>query len=272
MSAPSIFQKTMDKILEGIPKAMCYIDGILITGDNDTEHLDILTNVLQRLEEHGIRIKLKKCRLKAVSVDYLGHRIDAQSIHALSEKVEAITKAPVPKNISELRSFLGLLNYYRKFLPNVATILKPLNELLQVNRKWKWASECTAAFQEAKELLTTSKVLVHYDSTLPIRMAADASAYGIGAVISHVLPNGEEKPIAFASRTLTYSEQNIEKKALALIFGVRRFHQYLYAGSSPWLRTIVHSLPYWDLRKVYHQSLPPDSNDGQCNCQHSATR
>ena len=137
---------------------------------------------------------------------------------------------PVPKNISELRSFLGLLNYYRKFLPNVATILKPLNELLQVNRKWKWASECTAAFQEAKELLTTSNVLVHYDTTLPIRMAADASAYG-GAVISHVLPNGEEKPIAFASRTLTSSEQNysqIEKEALALIFGVRRFHQYLY--------------------------------------------
>ena len=120
-------------------------------------------------------------------MDYLGHRIDAQGIHVLSEKVEAITKAPVPKNISELRSFLGLLNYYRKFLPNVATILKPLNKLLQVNRKWKWASECTTALQEAKELLTTPNVLVHYDSTLPIRMAADASAYGIGAVISHVL-------------------------------------------------------------------------------------
>jgi len=91
-------------------------DGILITGVNDTEHLEILT-------------KVKKCRLKADSVDYLRHRIDAQGLNALSEKVEAITKATVPKNITELQSFLGLLNYYQKFLPNIATILKPLNEL-----------------------------------------------------------------------------------------------------------------------------------------------
>lgn len=230
-SSPSIFQKTMDTILEGIPKAMCYIDDILITGDDDVEHLEILAKVLQRLAEHGIQIKLKKCKFMADSVEYLGHRIDAQGIHALPDKLEAISKAPVPKNVGELRSFLGLLNYYRKFLPNLATILNPLNELLQVKRKWKWSKDCTVAFQKAKELLTTSNVLIHYDPTLPVRMAADASAYGIGAVISHVLLNGEEKPIAFASRTLSASERNyaqLEKEALALVFGVRRFHQYLY--------------------------------------------
>ena len=164
-------------------------------------------------------------------VDYLGHRIDATGVHPLPDKVEAITSAPVPRNVNELRSFLGLLNYYRKFLPNIATILTPLNELLQQHRKWKWSANCTKAFEEAKKLLTTSSVLVHYDTSLPMRMAADASAYGIGAVISHVLPNGDEKPIAFTSRTLSSSEKNysqIEKEALALVYGVYKFHQYLY--------------------------------------------
>ena len=167
----------------------------------------------------------------AKSVTYLGHRIDAEGQHPLSDKLEAVREAPVPRNVSELRSFLGLLNYYRNFLPNLATVLHPLNELLQTKRKWKWSSECNSAFQEAKKLLTTSHVLAHYDAKLTICLAADASAYGIGAVISHVMPNGEEKPVAFASRTLTSSEQNyaqIEKEALALVFGVKKFHQYLY--------------------------------------------
>ena len=230
-SAPAQFQKVMDEILQGIPKCMCYIDDICITGANTAEHLRILAQVLQRLEEHGVRIKRSKCQFLADSIDYLGHKIDATGLHAISEKLDAITQAPVPTNVTELRSFLGLLNYYRKFLPNLATLLQPLNELLQVHRKWKWSAECTTAFQKAKKLLTTSRVLVHYDPVLPIRMAADASAYGIGAVISHRLSNGEEKPIAFASRTLSSSERNyaqIEKEALALVFGVRKFHQYLY--------------------------------------------
>ena len=136
----------------------------------------------------------------AKSVTYLGHRIDAEGQHPLSDKLEAVREAPVPHNVSELRSFLGLLNYYRTFLPNLATVLHPLNELLQTKRKWKWSSECNSAFQEAKKLLTTSHVLAHYDAKLPICLAADASAYGIGAVISHVMPNGEEKPVAIFDR------------------------------------------------------------------------
>ena len=210
---------------------VCYIDDILITGANEAEHLATLARVLQRLEEHGVRINRVKSRFMAEWVDYLGHRIDATGVHPLPDKVEAITSAPVPRNVNELRSFLGLLNYYRKFLPNIATILTPLNELLQQHRKWKWSANCTKAFEEAKKLLTTSSVLVHYDTSLPMRMAADASAYGIGAVISHVLPNGDEKPIAFTSRTLSSSEKNysqIEKEALALVYGVYKFHQYLY--------------------------------------------
>ncbi len=90
----------------------------------------------------------------------------------------------------ELRSFLGLLNYYGKFIKNLSSILYPINQLLQANHKWEWTQECQEAFTEAKKQLTSSDVLTHYDPDLPINMAADASAYGIGAVISHVLPDG----------------------------------------------------------------------------------
>ena len=110
-------------------------------------------------------------------------------------------------------------------------MLHPLNSLLQQDRKWEWTSECSQAFQQAKEALSSSHVLVHYDPALPITLAGDASAYGIGAVISHTLLDGSERPIAFASRTLTTSERNyaqIEKEALSLIFGVKKFHHYLY--------------------------------------------
>ena len=221
----------MDTILQDIPRAMCYIDDIMITGANDAEHLATLEKVLKRLEEHGIKANLKKCRFLANSVKYLGHLIDAEGKHALTDKLDAVRDAPVPRNVTELRSFLGLLNYYRIFLPNIATVLHPLNELLQAKRKWKWTPQCQSAFQEAKDLLTSSAVLAHYDPNLPIRLAADASAYGIGAVLSHMLPTGEEKPVAFVSRTLSSSEKNyaqLEKEALALVFGVKRFHQYLY--------------------------------------------
>ena len=167
----------------------------------------------------------------ADSVEYLGHQIDRHGIQALPEKVTAITNAPKPRNVQELRSFLGLLNYYGKFIPNLSSILHPLNQLLREKQKWNWTKECTEAFQQAKDQLTSSKVLTHYDPKLPITLAADASAYGIGAVISHTYPDGSERPISFASRTLTPSERNyaqLEKEALSLVFGVKKFHQYLY--------------------------------------------
>ena len=130
-----------------------------------------------------------------------------------------------------IRSFLGLLNYYWKFIPSLATLIHPLDSLLQHAKPWAWTKRCSQAFQQAKEALSSSSVLVHYDPTLPITLAGDASAYGIGAVISHTLPDGTKKPIAFASRSLTSSERNyaqLEKEALSLIFGVNKFHQYLY--------------------------------------------
>ena len=230
-SAPAIFQKTMDVILQGIPHVCCYIDDILVTGVNKHEHLQNLEEVLRRLEHNNLRIKKSKCEFFKDSVEYLGHSVDAQGLHTLPSKVEAILKAPDPRNLQQLRSFLGLLNYYGKFIPNLASIVHPLNHLLQKDAKWAWTSDCAQAFAAAKEVLNSSQVLAHYDPTLPITMAGDASAYGIGSVISHVLPDGSERPIAFASRTLSASEKNycqLEKEALSLVFGVKKFHQYLY--------------------------------------------
>ena len=198
-SAPAIFQKVMDTILQGAPQALCFIDDILITGSSEEEQVKNLEEVFCRLQAHGVQLKKEKCSFMKDSVEYLGHRVDANGIHATPEKIAAIVNTPLPQNLQQLRSFLGLLNYYRKFLPNLAAIVQPLNELLQNEKKWIWSSKCTQAVQTAKQLLTASNILTHYDPTLPLKLAADASQYGLGAVISHVLPSGEEKLIAFAS-------------------------------------------------------------------------
>ena len=229
-SAPAIFQKLMDTVLQGIPGVVCYIDDILISGADEETHLRTLGQVFARLEKHGFKLKQEKCGFLLRSIEYLGHIISQNGIQPVPTKVTAILNAPKPINVQQLRSFLGLVNY-GKFIPNLATLLHPLNALLRADRKWKWSPECDKAFQDAKDQLTSAKVLTHYNPTLPIVMAADASAYGVGAVISHVFPDSSERPIAFASRTLTTSEKNyaqLEKEALALVFGVRKFHQYLY--------------------------------------------
>ena len=230
-SAPAIFQKTMDTVLQDLPKVICYLDNILVTGSTEEEHLANVEKVLERLQKYSIRAKRAKCEFLSSSLEYLGHRVDSTGLHTTQSKVEAIKKAPQPTNVPELRSFLGLVHYYGKFMPNLATVLNPLNLLLKDGAEWVWTEECSRAFKEAKQLLTSAPVLAHYDPALPIKMAGDASAYGIGAVISHVYSDGSERPILFASRMLSPSEQNysqIEKEALSLIYGIKKFHSYLY--------------------------------------------
>ena len=139
--------------------------------------------------------------------------------------------APTPLNKEQLKPWLSLINYYRRFLPNLVTTTSVLNELLKDKVKWQWEQKHSKAFDKVKEILCSASVLVHYDLKLPIVVANDTSPTGLGAVISHVLSNEEEKPIAFASRTLSPAEQNysqIEKEALGIIFAVQKFHIYLY--------------------------------------------
>ena len=158
----------------------------------------------------------------------MGCIISAEGIHPTDEKIEAIKKAPRPENVTQLRSFLGMVNYHGKFIPN----LNPLNRLLQKGQEFKWTPECEKAFHMAKNSLSSANVLVHYDPKLPLILECDASPYGIGAVLSHQFPDGVERPIAYASRSLNNAEKNysqIEKEGLAIIFGLSKFYMYLYA-------------------------------------------
>ncbi|XP_039618075.1 uncharacterized protein K02A2.6-like [Polypterus senegalus] len=149
-SAPAIFQLVMDQILQGLEHVTCFLDDILITAKTAQQHLQILDAVLSRLEQYGIRVKQAKCSFMQESVEYLGHQIDKDGLHPTKEKVSAILEAPEPKNIGELRSFLGLLNYYGRFLARLSTVLQPLHELLQNDKTWDWSSKCKAAFNQCK--------------------------------------------------------------------------------------------------------------------------
>ena len=208
-TAPAVFQKAMDTMLQGLSGVVCYLDDILVTGEDDESHLRNLQRVLERIQSEGLRLKKSKCSFLQSSVEYLGHRVDAEGLHPTTDKLNAVLDAPVPKNVRELRSFLGLLNYYSSFIPNLSSLLHPLNRLLSKDSKWKWTSECDSVFQAAKKSLTSSSVLVHYNPDLPLRVAADASSHGLGAVLSHVMPDLSERPIAYASRSLSTTEKKI---------------------------------------------------------------
>ena len=227
-SAPAIFQECMDKILHGLDGVGCYLDDIIVTGSTDEEHLTNLDQVLSRLSRFGLRLKKSKCMFMQSSVEYLGYKVDAEGIHPSPSRVEAIASARAPQDASEVQSFVGLINYYRKFIPNLATILEPIDALKKC-KEFEWTPQCQRAFQEVKKILTSGAVLVYFDPQKDVTLAVDASPYGIGAVISHATPEGD-KPIAYASRKLTKAETNysqLEKEALAIVYGVRIFHQYL---------------------------------------------
>ena len=164
------------------------------------------------------------------SIEFLGHIIDRQGIHPTDEKVKCIQQMKAPNDVNDLRAFLGLFNYYSKFVKNSAMILSPLYDLLQKDTPWIWSSKCEEAFQNCKNALTSDALLVHYNEKLDLRLACDASPSGLGAVLSHVV-NGTERPIAYASRTLSKAERNysqIEKEAASIIFGIKKFNQYLF--------------------------------------------
>ncbi|XP_039543047.1 uncharacterized protein K02A2.6-like [Pimephales promelas] len=231
-SAPAIFQRTMEGLLQGIQGVVVYLDDILVTGVNQESHLKTLDEVLARLKEAGLRLKRGKCMFLADEVEYLGHRVDAQGLHPMAIKVKAIEEAPEPSNVAELKAYLGLLNYYNKFLPNLATLLAPLHLLLRKEVPWMWKKPQQEAFKDSKSLLKSAEVLVHYSSDSELVLACDASPYGVGAVLSQ-RRKGEsmEKPLGFMSRTLTSAEKRysqLDKEGLAVIFGIQRFHKYLY--------------------------------------------
>ena len=230
-TAPAIFQSAMEQLFNGMPYVACYLDDILITGSTIAEHDKNLKLVLKKLKDVGFKIKSQKSEFGKESVSYLGHTVDKFGKHTSQDKVKAVVDAPIPSNLTELSSFLGLVKYYGGYIQNLSHIAAPLYKLTCANAKFIWSKECNIAFNKLKNALVSAPVLAHYDVNLPILLACDASSYGISAVISHSYEDGSERPIAFASRTLCDSEKNyaqIEKESLSLVYGVKNFHQYLY--------------------------------------------
>lgn len=213
--------------MRGIKGVSTYIDDILISGATIEEHLQTLDIILQKLETVGLKLNKSKCFFLHPRVEYLGHIIDKDGLHPTMEKVLAIREAPNSRNVSKLRSFFGIINYYNRFLQNLSTKLAPLYRLLQKYTPWTWGSNEDKAFEAAKRALQDNSLLVHYDETKPLVLAC----YGLRAVLSHIMEDGQERPVAYASRTLSPVEKNyaqLEKEGLAIIFGVKKFHNYLY--------------------------------------------
>ncbi|XP_055918725.1 uncharacterized protein K02A2.6-like [Eupeodes corollae] len=227
-SSTGIFQNYIEQLTTGLFGA-AYVDDVIISGRSKGEHLDNLKTFLERLESHGLRCQ--KCEFAKSKIEYLGHIIDATGIRPSESRLLAIKDLPEPSNLKELEAFVGKINYYNQFIENFAQIAAPLNKLRSKNVKFIWGDEQRKVFQIFKEKLMSVSRLVHFQNDLPVSLATDASSHGIGAVISHIYPDGSEKPIAFASKTLTESQKRysqIEKEALSIIFGIKKFHQYLF--------------------------------------------
>ena len=161
---------------------------------------------------------------------YLGHVISAEGLHTAKVKVQAIMDAPEQRNLTALCSFLGMINYYGKFLPNLATLCHSRTSCFGRPQRGS-GYQNKSVFQKVKKLIVSSRVLTHFNDQLPLILECDASPYGLGAVLSHQFPDSTEKPASFASWTLTTAELNyshLDKEALAIIFGLKKFHQYIY--------------------------------------------
>lgn len=228
--ACSIFQQKIEKTLQGCKSVINFLDDIVITGCTRKEHVENLREVLSRLSKAGLKVNRDKCEFFSSEIRYLGHIISAEGLKKDGSKVQAILEAPVPINKKQVRAFAGLVNYYTRFAPNLSAILRPVYDLLKDGKEFRWTKFCDEAFAKAKHLLASDQVLTHFSPELPIKLSCDASEDGVGAVLSHIFPDGSERPIAFVSRVLADSEKNystVDREALAIFYGVKKFENYL---------------------------------------------
>lgn len=232
-SASAIWQRTMESILSGVPGIAIFLDDIRVSGKDTAEHVKRLELVLKRLSEHNIRINVNKCEFLKDKISYCDYEIGEDGIRKELKKIETVREMPRPKNLTELRAFIGLINYYGRFIKNLSNLLRPLNDLLKKGTTFNWTKECEVAFHRAKEEFESEKILVLFDSKLPLVLATDASPYGVSAVLSHIYPDRTERVIQYASNALTETQKKyaqIDKEVFAIIFGVKKFHQFLYGN------------------------------------------
>lgn len=229
-AATAIFQRLMTTILAGIPGVACLLDDIAICGSSIEEHNDRVEEVLKRLCEIGLKVNKAKCKFTTTKVKFLGFEIDSEGVHPTQEKVQEIANKPAPNNKRSLKAFLGLYNFYERFIKEKAVVLEPLYALLRDDSPWHWGTQQQTAFESAKCLLTSDMTLTHYSLEKEVHMICDASEYGVGAVLVHKMEDGTEKPIIMSSRTLQPHERRyaqLDKEALAIMFGLKKFRQYI---------------------------------------------
>ena len=247
-NAPATFVRLMELVLSGLHWQICliYLDDIIVFGRTFSEMIKNLDMILERFAQAGLKLKSQKCQLFRKEVDFLGHVINEHGVQTDPRKIACVKDWPLPQNVKEVRSFLGLCSYYRRFIANYSHIAKPLTRLTEKDQKFNWTTECSEAFDRLKHMLVTAPILAHPDFTKPFILDTDASNHAIGAVLSQKSGN-KERVIAYASRTLTKAERKYcvtRKELLALVYFVKYFRHYLYGkkftartdhGSLRWL-------------------------------------
>ena len=249
-SAGATFERLMERVLAGLHWEIClvYLDDVIIHAPDFVTHIERLDAVLARIGQAGLKISPNKCQLFQHQVEFLGHIVSETGIATSPGKTETVRNWPTPKSVRELRSFLGLCSYYRRFVKGFADIAKPLHKLTELEREFLWTSECQSAFEVLKETLVTAPVLGFPDTGKPFTLDTDASGVGLGAVLSQE-HDGVECVIAYYSRCLSKEERRYcvtRRELLAVVASVRHFHHYVY-GVPTKVRT-DHGALSWLLR------------------------
>ena len=231
-NAAQAFQRLMDTVLQGLPFTFVYLDDILVFSHSEKEHLAHLRQLFERLREYGLVISISKCKFGVADIDFLGHRINKHGVTPLEKKVQAVIEFPKPATTKSLQEFLGMVNYYHRFLPHAAQIMLPLYKAIAKKAKLvEWTEDRTDAFTKVKEALAQATMLVHPVSDAPTALTVDASNLAVGGVLEQLI-DGVWKPLAFFSRKLRPPETKysaFDRELLALYLAIRHFRYFLEA-------------------------------------------
>ena len=240
VNSPSTFQRLMEDIFRGLQwiELLLYMDDIISPCNNISEGIQRLRNIFDRLREANLKLKPSKCIFFQTSTKFLGHVVSEEGVSTDPEKISAVVEWPIPKSAKQIKSFLGLCSYYRRYVPGFAGIARPLHRICDKGSKFVWTDECDKAFQELKTALTTAPILAYPDPNLPYILDTDSSDKCAGGILSQK-QNDQERVIAYMSKSLNKHEElycTTRKELLAVILSLRTFHSYIY-GQHTLLRT-----------------------------------